>query len=1495
MYACLTTTGLMQQIRRLFGVLVVSIFSCQMAAHAAPAVDGKKVLRAIATDNRIDVGSKMSLRTPSANPYALSAKSGTQTVQFSVPVRLAKTKKSPMKVFLRRRGDKQNIEMNDLGKNGDYLAKDGIFGVNVQIDTSRVEQDTCLVYEAFAKGNQTELVSPPLLLCVSSFPVRVTTPNIDKPVVFDDGVKAVADEVLLYAKPTTSAVTIRELASSINATIVGSIIPLNLYQLKLPAPVSATRLQEIVAQLNTHTEIAGAAVNALGHPAGHVDNATDPEFASQDGVKLVLKHPALVGNYVWDAGAIGTGQTVVVADYGLDRMHPDFGVSGDCQLSTAAATGVANTDCGGTNNDNAVAGVYQWHGTRVAGVLSAKALNGQGIAGVAHGSKIYSYKVTSFAVSGIAQIFIDMGPLVTAGASVINASFSGGPWNPTSAGYMANINAICTAVNTAVSSGSGAIVVIAAGNTPETSAGSGVLQNPDSWYYPARCNEHANVSVANRSRIIVVGNSTSVVTANCGSVALDQLCAPAVPFNANLPGSNYGAWVNIAAPGSDIRTTTSGGYTASTGTSFSTPIVSGAVAILKSCGVPLDSIKSTLTGSAGVKVHYPTSAGLATDTPRLDVYSALSTVNHAPTGVGLSNNNIYEKIDTSAGFVVGTLSAVDVDTCDKLSFSIVGGIDMPSFSIDPVAKTLILTAGVLNRLAHPSYTVIVRATDFFGATVDQSFTVNVINVNDSPAGTSTTVTTNEDTTYTFSAANFGFTDPLDSPPNNLSEVIITTVPAVGQLKLGAAAVAAGQHVAAANLGNLTFMPASQANGLGYASFTFQVVDDGGVANGGDNTDHTPNTLTINVTPVNDAPVNTVPAAQTATEGVAKVISGISVFDVDAGAAAITMSLTATHGTISVNTAVAGGVSAANITGNNTASIILTGSQSQINATLANATGVTYTASLGGSASLTVMTNDNGASGGAALSDTDMIAITVTAGNHPPTIAPQSFNHIEYDQITPSSSFDDFVGIVNASDPDIGDTLTFIITAGNDDAVVNGVPQLNAFKFDPAIPGRLMVNNHLAVNFEYQPVFNLIVQVSDGTLSATAPVTVNLTNDTNDQGDPHINAVGGLHYDFQSAGEFVALRGTGMEIQTRQTPVSTAAPIADSYSGLPVGVSVNTAVAARVGKHSVTYQMKDNANSVASGLELKVDHVVATATADGFDLGSGGRVAAAPGGGIQIDFPDGTTLIATPNWWAGNNVWYLNLDVFHTTAREGIMGARYKGSWLPRLSDGSALGAMPAAMHDRYVELYVKFADSWRVNDETSLFDYALDTSTKTFTFKEWPKEDGPYVIGNGPVAKPLARNVATKLCRGVVGKNEKADCVFDVMVTGNRGIAKSHLFSQQIRTGLTSISVRDDRGISRDKEMVTFTATVARHAAITRKEIAGKGVRGVPTGAVQFTINGNSVGKPVKLDARGQAQLKMPRLKIEKQTIGAKYIPVKGGLFFPSSSRQLTREFKPLR
>ena len=56
---------------------------------------------------------------------------------------------------------------------------------------------------------------------------------------------------------------------------------------------------------------------------------------------------------------------------------------------------------------------------------------------------------------------------------------------------------------------------------------------------------------------------------------------------------------------------------------------------------------------------------------------------------------------------------------------------------------------------------------------------------------------------------------------------------------------AGQFVSAADIaaGWLKFSPAADANGSSYASFTFQVQDDGGTANGGVDLDPSPNTIT----------------------------------------------------------------------------------------------------------------------------------------------------------------------------------------------------------------------------------------------------------------------------------------------------------------------------------------------------------------------------------------------------------------------------------------------------------------------------------------------------------------------------------------------------------------------------------------------------------------------------------------------------------------------------
>jgi Bacterial Ig-like domain (group 3) len=380
-----------------------------------------------------------------------------------------------------------------------------------------------------------------------------------------------------------------------------------------------------------------------------------------------------------------------------------------------------------------------------------------------------------------------------------------------------------------------------------------------------------------------------------------------------------------------------------------------------------------------------------------------------------------------------------------------------------------------------------------------------------------------------------------------------------------------------------------------------------------------------------------------------------------------------------------------------------------------------------------------------------------------------------------------------------------------------------------------------------------------------------------EGDPHLSTVDGIHYDFQSAGEFVSLRDyDGLEIQTRQTPVATATTVGPNpHTGLTTCVSLNSAVAARVNGRRVTYEPNLSGVPDPSGLQLRVDGALTTLAPNGLDLGSGGRVVQSSAGAIEIDFPDETVLIVTPLYWASQGKWYLNVDVFHTPATEGILGAMARGSWLPALANGVSLGPLPASLHQRYLALYQTFADAWRVTDQTSLFDYAPGTSTATFTLPSWPQENPPCVIPQNPVARPADPHLAQRLCRAVVGKNRKANCVFDVTVTGEPGFAKLYLLSQRIETGSTTTTVSDDVDPSQVGEWVTFTAIVARN------EPRGGGA---PTGTVQFYLDGSKVGEPVRLDSQGRATWETSRLKVGRHLVAAGYMPGEHSVFLASSS-----------
>ncbi len=384
------------------------------------------------------------------------------------------------------------------------------------------------------------------------------------------------------------------------------------------------------------------------------------------------------------------------------------------------------------------------------------------------------------------------------------------------------------------------------------------------------------------------------------------------------------------------------------------------------------------------------------------------------------------------------------------------------------------------------------------------------------------------------------------------------------------------------------------------------------------------------------------------------------------------------------------------------------------------------------------------------------------------------------------------------------------------------------------------------------------------------------------GDPHITTVDGVHYDFQSAGELTALRGEGMEIQTRQTGIATTfLPGANPYTGLQTCVALYSAVATRVGKHRVSYEPNLSGVPDPSGLQLRVDGVLTTLGPQGIDL-DGSRIVQPWGGaGIEIDYSDKTILIVTPAFWPDQQKWYLNVNVYGATATAGIFGKLERGSWLPALPDGSSLGPKPDALHQRYLDLYGKFADAWRVNDHTSLFDYAPGTSTATFTRSEWPRENprSCAIEGEPSAGPPVDVGVAQKQCSAITDENMKADCVFDVSVTGFTGFAETYQLTQQRRPGATETTLKGDKDRSKQGQSVDFAATVA--PKVSRGGPA-------PAGSVQFTLDGGKIGNPITLDASGRAQWSTSSLQVGVHQLVAQYLPIGwGNLFLTSASPQV--------
>jgi subtilisin family serine protease len=286
-------------------------------------------------------------------------------------------------------------------------------------------------------------------------------------------------------------------------------------------------------------------------------------------VTALPNDPYIVSGAAWQFQRVGADQTwdqvnnaapvvVAVIDTGLNVNHPDL--IGNIVAGYDFVTGKPNViDLAG-------------HGTAVSGTIAAVANNGIGGAGISGlaNIKIAPYR-TGGAYSGDTQLdvaYICAALLKAAErpeVKVINMSFGG----------YGTFSSLAVAVNEAVNAGK--IVVASSGNEGE-SWNARVGQ----YSYPASYDHVISVGAINKN-------------------------------NVRASFSQYNDRVDLSAPGQSVLTTSrSGGYEYASGTSFSSPIVAGACAVLVAADPSLNAqeveaiLKSTALdlGAAGSDPYY---------------------------------------------------------------------------------------------------------------------------------------------------------------------------------------------------------------------------------------------------------------------------------------------------------------------------------------------------------------------------------------------------------------------------------------------------------------------------------------------------------------------------------------------------------------------------------------------------------------------------------------------------------------------------------------------------------------------------------------------------------------------------------------------------------------------------------------------------------------------------------------------------------------------------
>jgi CSLREA domain-containing protein len=352
-------------------------------------------------------------------------------------------------------------------------------------------------------------------------------------------------------------------------------------------------------------------------------------------------------------------------------------------------------------------------------------------------------------------------------------------------------------------------------------------------------------------------------------------------------------------------------------------------------------------------------------------------VNQRPsfTAGGNQTTNEDSGVQSVTNWATNISAGPPTESGQSLTFLVTGNTNPTLFSTGPAISstgTLTYTAAA-NASGTATIDVVLKddggtANGGQDTSTPASFTITVNPVNDAPSFTKgTDQTINEDAGSQFVsgwATNISTGAPNEFQSlqfivnNNSNPSLFSSAPFIG------------------STGSLSYTPAFNASGT--ATITIVLKDNGGTANGGQDTSPE-QSFTITVNAVNDAPVNQFPFSPSTLTDTPLVFStatfnAISVSDVDAGSDALTVTLTATSGTMSLSGVA--GLTFGTGDGTDDATMSFSGTLTSINAAL---NGSTFKPASGfsGFASLQISTNDQGHNGsGGAKTDTDTISINV---------------------------------------------------------------------------------------------------------------------------------------------------------------------------------------------------------------------------------------------------------------------------------------------------------------------------------------------------------------------------------------------------------------------------------------------------------------------------------------------------------------------------------------